>query len=51
MTVERPSDNLVSGTAGATFGGLIGLWAGTAIRAGGANAAAAILESSCSQIS
>jgi hypothetical protein len=29
--VERPSGNLVSDTAGATFGGLIGLWAGTAI--------------------
>lgn len=29
--MERPSGNLVSETAGATFGGLIGLWAGTAI--------------------
>ena len=31
MSVERPSGHLVSETAGATFGGLIGLWAGTAI--------------------
>src|SRR5215217_7485295 len=31
MTVERPSGKLVSDTAGATFGGLIGWWTGTAI--------------------